>query len=81
MVNVTKSPFTNGNYTIAFGRDLTGCSAAATIGNNGPASVTPNEATAGASIQTLGQNSVVQVQTEDLAGNNQDNNFHLIVTC
>jgi hypothetical protein len=78
---VSKVPLVLGRYTANFGRNLAGCSAAATVGFNGEAPAIPNDAVAGASIETLGQNSSVTVQTRDLAGAEEDNNFHLVVVC
>ncbi len=69
-----------GNYSVSFGRDLTGCSAAATLGNSGPA--VPNPGEIGTSLLNFGgPTSAVQVQTRNSAGAEADNGFHLVVVC
>ena len=78
---VVKSAVIPGSYTVSFGRDLAGCSAVASIGTVDQSVFTPNDAIAGASIVLGGQNSSVAVITRDLAGANEDNNFHLLVSC
>ena len=78
---VVKSNVINGSYSVSFGRDLGGCSAVATIGTVDQSVFTPEDAIAGASIVLGGQNSSVTVITRNLAGANEDNNFHLVVVC
>jgi hypothetical protein len=78
---VVKSTVVDGTYTLSFGRDLSGCSAVASIGNVDQSVFIPNDATAGASIGLNGASSNVTVATRDLSGAEEDNNFHLVVVC
>jgi hypothetical protein len=69
-----------GNYSVGFGRDLTGCSAVATLGNAGAA--IPNPGEIGTSLLNFGgPTSTVQVQTRNSSGAEQDNGFHVVVIC
>jgi hypothetical protein len=69
-----------GNYSVSFGRDLTGCSAVATLGNSGAA--IPNPGEIGTSLLNFGgPTSAVQVQTRNSSGAEADNGFHLVVIC
>jgi hypothetical protein len=66
-----------GGYNVDFGRNLGGCAAVATLGNN--AQNIPNPGEIGTS--TFPGSTSVAVQTRDSSGSAADNGFHLIVTC
>jgi len=69
----------SGLYTIAFGRDVSGCQATATLAavQNGPAleQPTPGRITVGAAGATLA------VRTFDVDGSAKDQPFNVIVVC
>jgi len=70
----------SGSYSVNFGRELTNCTAVATLGNAGAA--IPNPGEIGTSLLNFGAaTSAVQVQTRNSAGATSDNGFHLVVIC
>ena len=74
----TRSSPGSGNYSVNFGRELTNCTAVATLGNAGAA--IPNPGEIGTSLLNFGAaTSSVQVQTRNSTGAASDNGFHLVV--
>jgi hypothetical protein len=67
-----------GEYEVAFGRDVSGCAYAATIGSGDATEAPSGEISAS---QRAGNANAVSVVTRDSAGTKADRPFHLTVNC